>query len=33
MTLLGIDMTVIHISLDLFVEKSKKWSDTLIAAG
>ncbi len=30
--LLGIDIDVIHTTLDLFVEKNIKWSDALIAA-
>jgi len=29
---LGIDIGVVHTSLDLFVEKNLKWSDALIAA-
>ncbi|MDT8900098.1 PIN domain-containing protein [Anaeroselena agilis] len=29
---LGIDIGVVHTSLDLFVEKNIKWSDALIAA-
>mgnify|MGYP003586558216 CR=1 len=30
--LTGIDIHVVHTSLDLFVEKNIKWSDALIAA-
>ena len=29
---LGIDLSVVHTCLDLFVEKNLKWSDALIAA-